>query len=298
MMSAPSPASTLPPTPFDEALQNFQARLSAEQKSLFRQTTRQEVEVLAIKLQEEQKQRTSHKALGLLRPFIDGLSGYAKVIEVFAQTSEILCFVWVGTQWQTAIDKLLDALSEIGEKLLLFEKCSRLVSAEPRFRGILVRVYSDILELLWTAIKVFGKKTRTYEQFLRIHSPVFDKKLGQVLSNLENDQQLIRDAVSITNFDEAMRLHAKVEQEFKAAAKHRLYSTLQIFRQELQPALLSTPRLEAARAISSRNPGTGDWLKSHPDFIAWKTPTSPVNPVLVLYGIPGAADERAKLVVP
>ncbi|KAK6342295.1 hypothetical protein TWF718_007698 [Orbilia javanica] len=286
-MSAQSPTA-VSQSPFDEAVRKFRDRLPVEQQLSFKTTTRTDVEVLAMKLQEAQEGRNSHKALGLLRPFIDGLSGYAKVIEVFAQTSEILCFVWIGAKWQTTIDKLLEALSEVGEKLLLFEKCSRLIVADPRFRDILVRVYSDILELLWTAIRVFGKKTRTYEQFLRIHSPVFDKKLGQVLSNLENDQKLIRDAVSITHFDEAMRLHSIAEQGFRDAAKDRVYSTLDRFRQELQPALLSTARLEAARAISKRNPGAGDWLKNHPDFIEWKSLPSRVDPVLFLYGIPGA----------
>ncbi|EGX49175.1 hypothetical protein AOL_s00078g559 [Orbilia oligospora ATCC 24927] len=323
-MSVPIPTSTPSPSPFDEALQKFQSRLSAEQKQQFGSTSRKDVEILAVKLQEEQKSRKSHRALGLLRPFIDGLSGYAKIIEVFAQTSEILCFVWgplkfllqIGTQWQKAIDTLLDALSAIGEKLLLFEKCTGLILKDSRFRVILVRVYTDILEVLWTAMKVFGKKTHSCEQILRIHSPVFDKKLAAVISNLENDQKLIRDAVVVTNFDEAvhfhasaeqefkeaekhrlisisrldevMRFHANAETEFKEAAKHRLYLTLQIFRQELQPALLSTPRLEDARKISRRNPEAGEWLYNHLDFINWKTIAPNSDPVLALYGIPGA----------
>ncbi|KAK6504469.1 hypothetical protein TWF506_002664 [Arthrobotrys conoides] len=323
-MSAPIPLSVPSPSPFDEALQSFQSQLSAEQKLQFGSTSRKDVEILAIKLQDEQKSRKSHRALGLLRPFIDGLSGYAKIIEVFAQTSEILSFVWgpikfllqIGTQWQKAIDTLLDALSIIGEKLMLFEKCTGLILKDSRFRAILVRVYTDILEVLWTAMKVFGKKTHSYEQFLRIHSPIFDKKLATVISNLENDQKLIRDAVAMTHFDEAvtfhtsaeqefkdaeqhrlysishfdevMRFHANAEKEFKEAARHRLYSTLQIFRQELQPALLSTPRLEDARKISKKSPGAGEWLKNHPSFVDWKAMTPQSNSVLALYGIPGA----------
>ncbi|KAF3939023.1 hypothetical protein ABW19_dt0206465 [Dactylella cylindrospora] len=91
---------------FEEALNAFQAKLSPSQRTAFICTTRQDVEALTVTLQEEQKLRTSHTALGLVRPFIDGLSSYAKVIEVFAQTSEILAFVW---HWATSCLSLNDA---------------------------------------------------------------------------------------------------------------------------------------------------------------------------------------------
>ncbi|EPS38603.1 hypothetical protein H072_7586 [Dactylellina haptotyla CBS 200.50] len=257
--------------PFEEALWSFSAKLTHSQRTQFTSTTQQDVEILAAKLQHEQEGRKGYRAMGLLRPFIDGLVGYSKVIEVFAQTSEILAFVWgpikfliqVTSKWHGTMDKLMDALAAVGDKLLIYEKCNPIVREDLRFKKVLVRVYTDILDLLWTALRIFGKNT--VKQFLEIQSPVFDKKLTGVLSNLSNDEDLIRDAVSVTTLNQTIKFHQKAEEEFRAAAKQRMYTTLQLFRQELQPALISSSRLEGAKKISSKYPGAGSWLANHPN---------------------------------
>ncbi|EPS38617.1 hypothetical protein H072_7588 [Dactylellina haptotyla CBS 200.50] len=284
-----------------DALTEFKQRLNDEQKKEFSLAKYADVEYTSARLQEELRQSKSYKALGLLQPFVEGLSGYAKVIEVFAQTSEILAFVWgpikfllqVVSTTHRALEKLMDALAAVGEKLLVYGHCSQLAVIDVRFRPILVRVYKDILDLLWMAMRTFKKNLLV--QALEMNLPLFDRKLRLVLSNLANDEEIIHKAISAVGFkksldafDEAFAFHQKAEAEFNKAAKHRRTLALQTFYQILKPQTISLKLLEASRKLVLDFPNAGSWLSNHPTVTAWTDWSSSSPNLLALYGIPGA----------
>jgi len=87
---------TVPPA-FERALGRFLGSLDVEEKKSFdRINTVDDVWTLIESLEEEQGARKSLRNMKRLEPFINALSQYAKVIEVFVQAKpEIGSLLWV-----------------------------------------------------------------------------------------------------------------------------------------------------------------------------------------------------------
>jgi len=82
-------------SPFRHALQIFKDNLDVEELREFELTTLKD---LKLQLQAIQNRQESEKKLQNMRRlsyFLEAMEGYGKVIEVFLNTSNILCFVWV-----------------------------------------------------------------------------------------------------------------------------------------------------------------------------------------------------------
>lgn len=82
---------------FEEILVSFKKRLSAEHVELFQLATFDDLKDAITRIQKEQAARKSLRNLNKIKPFMNGLSQYAQVIEVFVQAKpEILAFIWVS----------------------------------------------------------------------------------------------------------------------------------------------------------------------------------------------------------
>lgn len=83
-------------TAFDEALISFKEGLTDTEKLDFAQTTIDDVLKAAKKIQEKQGKRALLRNLNRIKPYIDGLIQFSRVIEVFVQVKpEIMAFIWV-----------------------------------------------------------------------------------------------------------------------------------------------------------------------------------------------------------
>lgn len=81
---------------FSRVLVAFQSRLSPQDIIKFHLTTYEDLKVFITELQKEQAQRRGFRNLNKIRPFLNGLEQYGKVIEVFVNAKpDILAFVWV-----------------------------------------------------------------------------------------------------------------------------------------------------------------------------------------------------------
>ena len=84
---------------FEKILASFQKRLSSQDLELFRVTTFNDLKVAVNTIQKEQAARKGLRNLNKIKPFLDGLSQYSGVLEVFLQAKpDILAFIWVGRQ--------------------------------------------------------------------------------------------------------------------------------------------------------------------------------------------------------
>lgn len=81
---------------FSRVLSAFQSRLSPQDINRFRFTTYEDLKLFITDIQKEQAQRRGFRNLNRIRPFLNGLEQYGKVIEVFVNAKpDILAFVWV-----------------------------------------------------------------------------------------------------------------------------------------------------------------------------------------------------------
>lgn len=94
-MSATS-TTTPTTTAFDKALLSFKDGLTDTEKLDFSQTTIDDVLKAAKEIQEKQGKRALLRNLNRIKPYIDGLVQFSKIIEVFGQAKpEIMAFIWV-----------------------------------------------------------------------------------------------------------------------------------------------------------------------------------------------------------
>lgn len=82
---------------FDEALARFKKGLTPKEMADFAVTSIDDVHAEADRIQQEQAKRGSLRNMRRIQPYINGLSQFSKVIEVFIQAKpEIMSFIWVS----------------------------------------------------------------------------------------------------------------------------------------------------------------------------------------------------------
>ena len=87
------------PTPpaFSRSLAAFKAKLPARDIETFEFTTFEDLKNAIEKIQSEQARRRGYRNLNKIRPFLDFVQQYARVIEQFVSAKPaILAFIWVS----------------------------------------------------------------------------------------------------------------------------------------------------------------------------------------------------------
>jgi len=81
---------------FQQALDEFSKTLAPEDQSQIQFTTLEDVQKCVLDIQDmHNKNGRVARNMTRLKPFLDAMEEYGKVIEVFLNASSILCFVWV-----------------------------------------------------------------------------------------------------------------------------------------------------------------------------------------------------------
>ena len=83
-------------TSFERALNEFKKDLKKKDQDLFKNTTLDGLKKCIGELQKKQHSSRRLQNLNRLKPFIEAIDQYGKVVTIFANTNEILAFVWVG----------------------------------------------------------------------------------------------------------------------------------------------------------------------------------------------------------
>lgn len=94
MASAGSLPTLLPA--FSRSLADFQKRLSAEQLKDFQFATFQSLQEAIENIQKEQAERQCLRNLNKIRPFLNGLTQYSAIIELFVNMEPLLAAIWVS----------------------------------------------------------------------------------------------------------------------------------------------------------------------------------------------------------
>lgn len=87
---APPPA----PDGFHRVLSTFRARLTTAELDSFKFVTLEHVQQAIANIQVEQEKRKEMMNFSRILGFLEAMNQFGKVVEVFLNSSEILCFVW------------------------------------------------------------------------------------------------------------------------------------------------------------------------------------------------------------
>jgi len=79
---------------FRQVVDDFKKRLRPDEETKFRFTTLNDLELTAKNIQETQRRNKTAQNLTRIQPFLQAMKQYQEIIEVFLNTSDILCFIW------------------------------------------------------------------------------------------------------------------------------------------------------------------------------------------------------------
>jgi hypothetical protein len=80
---------------FSLYLQSFVESLTDEQKNEFKFSTLEDFQAAIVAIQNRQSSVRKMRNLARLKCFLEAMDQYGKVIEVFVNASELVCFIWV-----------------------------------------------------------------------------------------------------------------------------------------------------------------------------------------------------------
>ena len=114
MQSVPVPSAVTPPLPssgtpaqppplpgskiFEDALSDFKKGLSRRELAQFQLVDFKDVEETIRDIEHNQKMKKKMQNIARIKPFLDGMRQYGKIIEVFLNTSSIMTYIWVSSQ--------------------------------------------------------------------------------------------------------------------------------------------------------------------------------------------------------
>lgn len=79
---------------FSLYLQSFVETLTDEQKNDFEFSTLEDFQAAIVAIQNRQSSVRKMQNLARLRCFLEAMDQYGKVIDVFVNASELVCFIW------------------------------------------------------------------------------------------------------------------------------------------------------------------------------------------------------------
>ncbi|KAE8449591.1 hypothetical protein EG329_007921 [Mollisiaceae sp. DMI_Dod_QoI] len=221
------------------------------------------------------------------------MAQYEKIIEVFLNTSAILCFVWgpmkfclqVASTWAVSFDDLLDAYEQLAENIPLFGDYQAIFGSNVQMHSILAVVYEDILEFHQIALRFF--KRPAWKQLFQAAWNDFRNKFQHILNDLSRHKSLVESRANIVQIKEAQDLRAEVRNTFAALEEdQRKKRHLQVI------GWLSAPNeiqdQEAATRVRCENPSSGQWLLQDSKIKTWMDKNNSLVPSLWMNGMPGA----------
>jgi len=115
MQSVPVPSAVPPPPPsdsgtpaqpppvpgskiFEDALNDFKKGLSRRELAQFQCVDFKDVEETIKDIERNQKMKKKMQNIARIKPFLEGMRQYGKIIEVFLNASTIVAYIWVSSQ--------------------------------------------------------------------------------------------------------------------------------------------------------------------------------------------------------
>lgn len=152
---------------FESVIQEFRSKLKddALYNEILETKNIEEVYDVTDRLQEEQARTGKLRHMSKITPFLEGLRGYASVIEVFMQAKpDILALIWgplkLILQWadvlKQSMDAIIDTIHEIGARLPEFRKSTRLFGKNKLILDVLILFFRDLIDFYIIALKFFS----------------------------------------------------------------------------------------------------------------------------------------------
>ncbi|KAF8535606.1 hypothetical protein BDD12DRAFT_854662 [Trichophaea hybrida] len=271
--------------PFGLVLSRFKLSLTADETKDFQFTSLRDVEDVIENIQEKQKATKMIRNVNRLKPFLDAMDQYGKVVEVFLNMSGVVAFVWGPLKFLLLVfDTVLNAYESLGERIPLLEQYQSLFR-QPLMRKVLVLIFEDVLEFHREALKIFKRRAWTIV-FTALWKD-FGTRFQKILDSLERHSRLIECQASLTEFEAAQTARRQTEHSFNELRKAEKERQMISVTKWLAPSEVHQDQ-ERFTAIRRPYPGSCGWVFKNTAMKNWLDSSLGKHSGLWINGIPGA----------
>ncbi|KAI0549688.1 WD40 repeat-like protein [Xylaria curta] len=293
---------------FHKALKRFKKALPPNLVDEFSVCSLDDVRDICREIQDAHGRNGTLRHMRRLEPFIEAMEQFGKVIEMFANVNEIVCFIWgpikfllgVTRTHMNSFDKLLDVYNKLGNAIPGLLQYQTAFEKHPPLATVLEDYYADILAFHQEAFSVF-RRPRWKELF---HSTwkTFDSKFGPILQSMKNRRELLESEKGSATLYEVQRLRQDVLDIYAKERNRTLQDDAEKHRREMCSVRekLEAPNYRVDQEISTEDRyghDSGTWIFKDPNFCSWLDKDTSEHSVLYVNGIPGAGKTTLMSVV-
>ncbi|KAI8951873.1 WD40 repeat-like protein [Xylaria longipes] len=293
---------------FQRALKRFQKALPPDLADEFSVCTLDDVRGICRNIQDAHGREGKLRHMRRLAPFIEAMEQFGKVIEVFTNVNDVVCFIWGPIKFLLCIarthidsfDKLLDMYDKIGNAIPGLQRYQAAFEKHPPLATVLEDYYSDILEFHQAALSVF-RRPRWKELF---HSTwkTFDSKFGPILQSMEKRRELLESEKGSATLYEIQQLRQDISDMYTKQRNQTDQENVEKHRREVSyiREKLEAPNYRIDQEMSTEDRhghSSGTWIFEDPSFCSWSNNDTPGHGVLYVNGIPGAGKTTLMSVV-
>ncbi|KAH7308822.1 hypothetical protein BKA65DRAFT_174630 [Rhexocercosporidium sp. MPI-PUGE-AT-0058] len=286
-----------------DAFNKLTATITEEHAHDFASTTLEAVWKAVRDIDSSQRQRQSAQNLGRIKPLLQGIEKYSKVIEVLCNGTPYLPYVWApiklmvqfASQHCEVFESLLAAYADIGAVLPRFDRFEKAFSDIPSFRVALANMYKIILDFHRKAYKLLSRRA-WHVLFLSLWTD-YKTRFSSIIDGLKTQRDFLdTEAMSIhmsQSKDAREKLQTEIQENQRNAVVilEQLESKAKISRLQHAVAWLSvddkTQEYNFETISNRRHDKTCQWIAKNDQLLSWKKDDEK-HSLLWLNGKPGA----------
>ncbi|KAI0444886.1 WD40 repeat-like protein [Xylaria telfairii] len=284
---------------FQKALQRFKNTLPPDLVDEFSVCTLHDVRDICRDIQDTHGREGKLRHMRRLSAFIEAMEQFGKVIEMFANVNEIVCFIWGPIKFLLGItrthmdsfDKLLDVYDKIGNAIPGLLRYQSAFEKHPPLATVLEDYYADILGFHQAALSVF-RRPRWKELF---HSTwkTFDSKFGPILQSMSKRRELLESEKGSATLYEIQKLREDILDIYATQKRQNAQESVEKHRREVSyiREKLEAPNYRIDQEMSTEDRhghSSGTWIFEDPTFFSWSDHDTPGHSALYVNGMPGA----------
>ncbi|KAK9780358.1 hypothetical protein SCAR479_02995 [Seiridium cardinale] len=279
---------------FEEAQREFRKKLKSPDlyEQILNTATVDKVYNAITKLQETTLGRGRLRNLAKIGKFLERLSSYAAVIEVFIQVKpDLLALIWgpikmlilLSSRLNSALDKVTDLMEKIGNILPQFSRLVETFEDSNQIKAALAMFYEDLLDFYQITLDFFNKKR--WKQFFHALWQNVGEKLELVVKNIDKHTELLTSEATVLDIHEAREARSLALAQFTSTNHFQEHQKFQGLRAFVAPE-------DYGRSLdwflNRTVENCARWLFKDTSFCEWLDPSREAVAWFWLQGIPGA----------
>ncbi|KAM0247555.1 hypothetical protein ACHAP5_004005 [Fusarium lateritium] len=266
------------------ACDRFRSEILPEDARLIQATTNLDDVKLAIGQVERQlAARQLLRDMDRITPFVDAIERYSKALEVAANGTPYLPWLWAVQDHTHALDKVLSAYGQIGLQMPRFSRFAEVFPNDRSFQHLLGFLFEDVLEFHRRAYAMIRKSG--WKMLFRSAWGGFENRFGSLLESIARvSVEIDREAMAI---DIVQAVDQRKRDADAAAERETQWRTQQLCIVLNWLEASDTDQETKFEILRDRcHEGTLGWVTNSPKLRAWLRGHG--KQVLWLHGKPGS----------